>query len=535
MKKNKKMRLPVLVLIGIFLADIFYIARYGRNLWNSDVASEMILGRLLNQTGGLLSDQWYYSTEIHVVGVELYYKPAMALFPDDWHAAQIFAAAAGQLGLIAAGLYVTWAGYLGARGIWWIAAMICPVSRWYAWNVLFNFPYLPYVTANLFAFGILLQSLHQPGKYRFLLYLLGVALSFACGMNGVRMMMIFYAPVLLGLMWLLLRKMRVERKSLSRTLQDYPELKRLAGMTVLLFFSNGFGMIVNKKVLATLYSFKSFGDMTWNDLSFSNMLTALGQLFGLFGWHSGDPVLSLAGIASLISLFAAAAMTVVVFRRARQLDTADTTYSFMFFSILQMVLLCLVAYGNITYYNASYWTTHLPFLFLLFMASLPKKFPKPFKPAVFRSAFLIYFLCCSLATYKNPYMPGVPDSRKLQNAAAWLVENGYTQGFGRFWDANVLTALSDGKIEVWSVQDLNTLSLSSGWLRPKSQDTERPEGKFFIITEYANFAGDDSNWVLLNNGLYEGKYVSYYDEQNGIYVLTFGSMQEYYSLVQSFS
>ena len=35
--------------------------------------------------------------------------------------------------------------------------------------------------------------------------------------------------------------------------------------------------------------------------------------------------------------------------------------------------------------------------------------------------------------------------------AAFLVNNGYTQGYASFWDGNILTELSDGRIEVWGL------------------------------------------------------------------------------------
>ena len=49
------------------------------------MASEMVLADLLNKEGKIISTNWYYSTEIRIIGQFLFYKPLLKLFPYNWY------------------------------------------------------------------------------------------------------------------------------------------------------------------------------------------------------------------------------------------------------------------------------------------------------------------------------------------------------------------------------------------------------------------------------------------------------------------
>ncbi len=79
----------------------------------------------------------------------------------------------------------------------------------------------------------------------------------------------------------------------------------------------------------------------------------------------------------------------------------------------------------------------------------------------------------------------------IQIVAKWLEDNGYTRGLATFWNSNIITELSDGKIEMWTVQDggerFDTLY---EWLQYSDHVDEWPQGEFFIlvsIDEYDTF------------------------------------------------
>jgi hypothetical protein len=66
-----------------------------------------------------------------------------------------------------------------------------------------------------------------------------------------------------------------------------------------------------------------------------------------------------------------------------------------------------------------------------------------------------------------------------------LQERGYRNGYATFWNANILTELSDGAIDVWCVEafdgDTPKHPAIYQWLQKKSHDTELPVGKTFVV------------------------------------------------------
>lgn len=69
-----------------------------------------------------------------------------------------------------------------------------------------------------------------------------------------------------------------------------------------------------------------------------------------------------------------------------------------------------------------------------------------------------------------------------------LLAEGYVNGYATFWNANVLTELSDGKIEVWQWcggQDLpehsSDIDDMTQWLQLASHIVEHPSGKVFAL------------------------------------------------------
>lgn len=69
------------------------LVQYGRTNLDSDAASEMILASIENRDHSLLSENWYYSTEIRVQYLQVIYRIALLIFPTNWHFARVFSGA----------------------------------------------------------------------------------------------------------------------------------------------------------------------------------------------------------------------------------------------------------------------------------------------------------------------------------------------------------------------------------------------------------------------------------------------------------
>ena len=107
--------LPWLVLAAALALSVGIFARSGRHNLDADLSSEMVLAQLLNEEGRLVTDSWYYSTELRSLSPVPLYQLGLRLF-SSWHAARVFAVSVVLLVFVASLLYMARA--MGMRWRW---------------------------------------------------------------------------------------------------------------------------------------------------------------------------------------------------------------------------------------------------------------------------------------------------------------------------------------------------------------------------------------------------------------------------------
>ena len=139
---------PWVWLVAAYCITMLVLCLHGRNYIDSDMSSEMVLANLLNQEGGLLSTNWWYSTELRVFCLQPFYRVGLLLFPHDWYAARMLGQGLCMLLLVAVYLYA-WRG-MGFRssGAWSAGALVCPFGTWYLWYGPFGGYYLPHMIGS---------------------------------------------------------------------------------------------------------------------------------------------------------------------------------------------------------------------------------------------------------------------------------------------------------------------------------------------------------------------------------------------------
>ena len=241
-------------------------------------------------------------------------------------------------------------------------------------------------------------------------------------------------------------------------------------------------------------------------------------------------LLSLRGIAGVLGVCAGFASLYMLYRIIRN-RKSELSQRFLFLFIGISIIICLIVYSQTSIYNCSYWIPLLPFVILALIMGvedwISEKKPEMgvedwlygkktggdvtenhvratdkiqtfmfgnLQTIIFAVITTVFFIC-SIATMQNPYISWVPNDLTIQSVADWLVENGYTQGCATFWNSDVLTELSDGKIEMWTVNEMNELDTNQ-WLQETSHDTQMPEGEFFIITTPDEYTQNAETWKL---------------------------------------
>lgn len=79
---KRNMLISALWLLVCYCTVCLYVAKCGIYFIDADMSSELVLSKLLSQEHGVLSTNWYYSTELRVLNTQLVFVPLFHLFRD---------------------------------------------------------------------------------------------------------------------------------------------------------------------------------------------------------------------------------------------------------------------------------------------------------------------------------------------------------------------------------------------------------------------------------------------------------------------
>ncbi len=187
--------LPWLWMAAAYLFDLWYQLVPGKWIVDSDLASEMILSDLLNKEGSIISHNWFYSTELKVVNLQWFYRLGLLLFPDDWHLARAFGMAVTLALYAACMLFFVKCARLGRPGLWMVGTLLWPFGQHYLVYAIYGGYYLVYTFFYMLVLALVLRSLDADKKHCALQWLAACIVTAIAGMNGVKQLMVFHAPL----------------------------------------------------------------------------------------------------------------------------------------------------------------------------------------------------------------------------------------------------------------------------------------------------------------------------------------------------
>lgn len=478
--------LPYLILLAACVFSVSLFALLGEHNLDADMASEMVLADQLNQEGALLAKGWYYSTELRVVSPLPFYQLGLLLF-DSWHAARTFAVALLVPLLAVSFLYLMRSFGFGKPMVYCAACLVLPVSLTSMSLLVFGQFYSMYFILICLLLGTLVRTAR-----RTLPRPIGYALLFALGVwggaNGVRMLMMFAAPMGLAAFFLLfsrLRTCKTVREALATREAAHFLLALLTCVAILC------GYLFNTLVLSEHYAFKSFSDTKFYNLNWDELLTQLNHWPQYFGFTNRVTLISLDG---LINALAFAIVVAMVFSTARLLmqlsrlseDERLLLFFTVFSVIIGLMMNCMTIYGSmIGLFTISYY---LPGFLLLFSMVFIHVEKTPMQLKGMKSALLLC-MCAVFALQSVQYVRKNlrASDAEYETTAQYLLDNGYANGFSTFWNANLMTEATDGQIEVYTYDYWTSPELYA-WLQKKSHLEQLPEGKVFVFVDYKEAA-----------------------------------------------
>ena len=466
----------VLCVLVLALSVVLQEAGYLTYL-NGDMSSEMILARRQADTGSLIQMDWIYSTEIHTIHMNLFYALAF-LFTPDYMWARIIGNTIGFVIGMAACVYLCRKLGLGlGRSLFTAALLPFAAGTLYASNMTIGGYYIIHLPFAYAGAALWLQASEGGrGKRRAListgLFLLICMLE---GLLSVRYVLCFICPmvVVAGLDVLL-------APQLSRTLRDYH--LRFGSVTAAGFAACLAGFVGSEILYPRLFvsGTGSASSFMFNPLDGGAMLDSLAVVFAdflkLLGWRGDVPLFSLSGIANVCIagvLVLGGLMTVRVYRALDTRERGQRIHKRMIgyaFAALLVNLFCFV------FIKGTYLNRYLILAVLFFVPALTIVVSRE-KSMRMKLAFLLAFVMM-LGTAGGAFVLDTRANKPvaqargadMMDAADYLMEQGYTHGYGDFWTVRVMQERTSGALTFTGVRQMAT---EEGALSPVSLELIR--------------------------------------------------------------
>jgi len=497
---------------------------------NSDSAADLLMASVLNKEHTLLSSKWYYSTELRVFNTQLIYKLALFISPDNWHTARVISVAIFLIIFIISSLYLCHMLHFKSLGAWFTFTILCPFCSWYGYDVLFFNHYIINISITFVTLALLINICQSiVDKKYYIAYFLLLFLSLLCvlsGLNGLRQFIICYVPLPVATLILLMKSDYIKNmpkpKQPTTVVPKHPEIILLIGSILICFFS-GIGYLILNKILINIFYVKNYGSTQFLNFDFDRIIDCIGDIVSLFGWTGNVNVFSISGISNIVGLFICFSFILAIARCIKSNESLPMSHRLVLWFFISVIAIDISFYSFLHEYNVSYWTQSMPILFLtVFIAINNSKIPA--YRLINTIAIITGFIILSISTIDHPY--ATYNSKDKIDSVEWLSKNGYTQGIGSFWNSQVITGLTDGSIEMWTLTGLETGQVYE-WLQPTSHSYYWPVNDFFVIMDKDEYS---NNFTEKQISLFSA-YLAYQDDYYIIYL--FNNIQEYLSIVYS--
>lgn len=473
------------------------IVHYADGL-DGDMASELVLAKMLSEGKGfIITNQWYYSTEIRFLNTQLIFAPLFWLF-KSWAVVRIV----GTLILNGIMLLAFWflMASLQRKNLFpWLATLLLlPVSYRQIMNVNFGAYYIPYLAIAFTVLGLIFYALRADDNQKRYWFLVGVGSVLSClsGIGGFRTIMLLNVPLLAAavIYWLMNRQ----------TEQKITALKLLTATGIALGVAL-VGLLINVVILQNCFSFENFGTrVQWREWSLSGLTEAFNAVLAAFGWHAYESLYSVATFGNVVAviilvLFVVAVVDII---KHRNHYTAGS------------VLLTLFTVSGLAVLFGLYLTTtmmaDLRFTLPITIFALPvlglyitqhwqwqvvvQKLTAYLKPVLAVVVFSLVLLNGVLISSQFYFANAYPWHDAANNTSMWQISDrlltaGYGQGYylgkTECWSGgNTLIEMTDGAIEVWWLKDgAGFLEDIDPWLQPTAHATKYPTGKVFVLID----------------------------------------------------
>ncbi len=497
MKKRGSVVLGVLLCVLTLTLSVVLQKEGYLTYLNSDMASEVILAKRQVDTHSLVQMDWIYSTEVHLLHMNLFYAVGF-LFTSSYFLARVIGNVLGFL--LGMGTCVYLIKRLGITerggGAGLITASLLPLaaSTLYASNMTIGGYYIIHIPFAFMTAGLWLSAGRMDRTPR---ETLPVCIAFVCiclleGLLSVRYMLCFICPMVVVS---ILEAVKPQEKPGKHTVW-------LTRLTIIGFVAALLGFAAAEILVPRLF-FSGVGaasSFVFNPLDGEAMaqaaLTIFADFLKLLGWRGNVPLFSAAGIVNGCVagvLFLGIWMALRVYRRMDEQDARTFTQK-------RMMRYALAAFGvNVfcfVFIKGAYLNRYL-ILAVLFLVPVLAIVVTRERNAYLRRLFLLLLsvqlglsAMLLLADTREQEIQARERGRDMMEAASFLQEEGYTHGYGTFWNVRVMQERTQGALTFTGVVPVETEEGAASdvsldmirWLEPdEASDLDICPGKTFLL------------------------------------------------------
>ena len=422
--------ISLIVIILVFIGVFSYF--FGRQWIDSDHSSEMVLAGILADENTLVSSSWLYGNELRLVYQTIFTMPLFKLLGrlDNWALIRAINIVLNNIVLFFSYLFMMKQFNVKTKWILFSGIFLfMPVSIEY-WNIVtFGGYYIFFIIQLFFCLGLYIRLLSHEGAVKTHLAESSFfsAISLVLGIQGIRPLLFVFFPLLLTCAILY----KTEKKRFSLFLGCYAFILSCAG-----YFINN--------LLHYKFSFLSFGNMRMENSSI--YLEKLGMSFiymmDFFGFKRESMFFSSRGFFSIAAMAATVLLIILVFRTAKK-----KLFMPLFFA-------CSAAFNIFIFIIVNRPITlrfFLPFMILYvplaaFLFEYTGKTLNSVRHAAVICGITVFIAGQSILNFSDLYRNDINMQRK--GYVQYLLDEDLEFGFATYWNANVTTELSNGKIQV---------------------------------------------------------------------------------------
>lgn len=479
---KKKAFISYIILAATFGILIMVLWLRFDYLLDSDMSSELVLSQLLAEENAILTQNWYYSTELRVLNTQLIYSFFFRIF-HDWTVIRTASVAVMLLLLLVSFYYFTkqyhcneWFAFAGAL-------FLVPVSQIYFDIVLAGAYYIPHILISILSLAFMEHYFNKKKKWPILLNCL---LAYAAGLGGPRQLLVLYVPLGMTCIFMIINEIFNHNNAREEKKRNIIEYMWVYGSVC--FFSVA-GYLTNSQVLSDYFNFGLYSEIDtnrkWIDFSFDRMEMYFTGWIRLLGFPAGE--ISLMGILLMIVSYSWVVWTIYVLIAEMRKESGRQNRRFAVYVGCAHIVLFLVYFLTDMLFLERYLIP-VTVLSIPLMALCLNNRNHTVKFKIFSILLVILTFFCMPKIYTD--IMNIDDTEHLRIVEDYLCDNDIVNGYATFWNGNVLTELSNGEIEVWvwpgndhrkALENLDELDSINQWLQLKSHETNRPAGKVFIL------------------------------------------------------